>query len=428
MRTRFFPAASVFLVAAAALVSGNAEALDWRGNVSSELTWFPQSSVSTADWKLNTSFAAEVELSQELTDNILLTAHPFLRWDQQDDERTVAGVRELLVSVTGDSWEFNAGLGRVFWGVTESHNPVDIINQTDIVEDLTGDEKLGEPMINLNWFIDDYGEFGVFLLPRFQERTTIGENGRPNPGITIDPGLTTFESSDGEDEIGYALRWTRSFDAWDIGLHYFDGTSRDPTFIPQVTATGAVLAPRYSLLRQTGIDALGLYGDLAVKAEVIHQTGGEIESHAQAVTGIEYTLVGLLSPLQENEKLPEDWCTPDTRNPFKKLACNDRIDLGLVLEYLRDQRGTDSNQIFQNDLLLGFRFAFNDTATSDALFGILQDLDGGATTLSIEASTRLFDSYRLKIFGQRFVNTDNDTVLDVFERESFLQVDFSYFF
>lgn len=416
------------LFLAAALFSSSAFALDWRGNVSSELTWFPEYSVGTENWKLDTSFAADVELSQDLADNIRFTIHPFVRWDQQDDERTRTGIRELKLSTTGDTWEFNAGRSTVFWGVMESHNPVDIINQTDIIEDLTGDEKLGELMLNLNWFTDGYGEFEVYLLPQFRERPSIGENGRPSPGITVDPDLTSFESSDGNDDIGYALRWTNSFDVWDIGLHYFDGTSRDPTFTPVISDTGPVLAPRYSLLRQIGIDTQGLYGDLALKTEAIYRTGDEIESHAEAVTGLEYTLVGFLSPLQDNEKLPEDWCTPDTRNPFKMLACNDRMDLGLVLEYLWDQRGTDSNQIFQNDLLAGFRFAFNDAATSDALFGILQDLDGGATTLSIEASTRLFESYRLKVFGQQFLNTDDDTILNVFENESFLQVDLSYFF
>ncbi len=417
-----------FLIAASILTCTHANALDWRGNISSELTYFPEYSVGTENWKLNTSLAAEVELTQDFADNIRLTFHPFVRWDQQDDERTRAGVRELLLSTTGETWEFNAGLGTVFWGVTESHNPVDIINQTDSIEDPTGDEKLGQLMLNLKWFSDDYGEFEAFLLPQFEERTFVGENGRPSPGITVDPDLTTFESSDGNDHVGYALRWANSFDVWDLGLHYFDGTSRDPSLTPVVSNTGAVLAPRYSLLRQAGVDAQGLYGDLAVKAEVIHQTGDEIESHAEAVTGIEYTLVGFLSPLQENEKLPEDWCTPDTRNPFKKLACNDRLDLGLVLEYLWDQRGTDSNQPFQNDLLAGFRFAFNDAASSDALFGIVQDLDEGATTLSLEASTRLFESYRLTILGQKFLNTTDDTVFNAFENESFIQLDFSYFF
>ena len=423
----FFTAVPAFAIAAT-LASTSASALDWRGNVSSELTWFPAYSTGAKNWKLNTSIAADVELTQDLADNIRLTVHPFVRWDQQDDERTRAGVRELLLSTTGETWEFNAGLGAVFWGVTESRNPVDIINQTDSVEDFTGEEKLGQLMLNLKWFTDSYGEFEAYLLPKFEERTFIGENGRPYPGITVNPDLTTYESSEGSDHIGYALRWTNSFDAWDIGLHYFDGTSRNPSLIPVVTDNSAVLAPRYPLLKQVGIDAQGLYGDLAIKTETIHQSGDEIESHVETVTGVEYTLVGFLSPLQENEKIPGSWCTSETRNPFKKLACNDRMDLGLVLEYLWDQRGNDSNQPFQNDLLAGFRFAFNDAASSDALFGIVQDLDQGATTISFEASTRLFESYRLKILGQKFLNTKDDTVLNAFEKESFLQVDFSYFF
>ena len=406
----------------------SALALDYRGNVSAEATYFPEQSTGLDNFRFSSSIAAEVELSHDFADNVTLTAHPYARWDQQDDERTVVDLRELLLTTTGESWEFNAGISTVFWGVTESENPVNIINQIDTVEDPAGDTKLGQLMLNFKWFTDNYSEFEAYLLPEHREATFIGANGRPFPGITVDPGLTTYESSRGARHIDYALRWTRSFDIWDIGLHFFDGTSRDPVLTPVVTATSAVLAPRYPLLKQGGIDAQGLFGDLAVKAEVVQKTGNEIESHIQSVTGIEYTLVGFLSPLQEQEKIPEDWCTPDTKNVFKKLACNDRIDLGLVFEHLWDQRGRDSNQPFQNDLLMGLRFAFNDAATSDTLIGVIQDLDGGATSLQIEASTRLFESYRLTALGRAFANTDGDQVLNAFENEGFLQLDLSYFF
>jgi len=420
----------LFLQVAVLLVASNtAVALEYRGNVSSEFTYFPESSVGTDNFNFSTSFAADVELSHDFADNVRLTVQPFARWDENDGERTHADFRELLLSTTGDTWEFNAGIGTVFWGVTESENPVDIINQTDLVEETTGDDKLGQLMLNLNWFTDNYGDFEAYLLPKSRERTFAGINGRPFAGIIVDPDLTTYESGDGDEHISYALRWTRSFDTWDVGLHLFDGTARDPLLIPTLTGTSAVLAPRYPEISQVGIDALGLFGDLAAKAEVIYQTGDEIDSHAQSVTGIEYTLVGFLSPLQENDKLPAEWCSPDTRNPFKRLACNDRIDLGLVVEYLFDQRGrTTAAQPFQNDLLAGLRFAFNDAASSDALLGLVQDLDGGATTLSLEASTRLFASYRLTILGQSFINTDGDSVFNVFENESFIQLDFSYFF
>ena len=402
-------------------------ALDWRGNASTELTVFPEDSVGIDNWNVNASFAAEVELNHDLTDQTRLIVHPFIRGDFRDNERTRAGLRELLISTAGDTWEINAGIKTVFWGVTESHNPVDIINQTDSIENLDGDEKIGQPMLNVNWF-SDFGDFEAYLLPKFKERTFTGPEGRPFAGIAVDTSLTSFESSQGDDNIDLAFRWAYSFDSWDVGLHYFDGTSRNPTLTPIVSGTTPVLAPRYSLIRQVGIDAQGLYGDLAVKAEVIHQTGDEIESHAEAVTGLEYTLVGLLSPLQENEKIPLEWCDPDNRNLLKKLVCNDRMDLGLVLEYLWDQRNDTSNQLFQNDLLAGFRFAFNDAATSDALLGLIQDLDDGATTISIEASTRLLESYRLTLLAQQFLNTDDDPILGGFKNESFIQLDLSYFF
>lgn len=408
-------------------MTGQGHALDWRGNVSSEFTYFPKSSVGTNNWKFNSSIAAEVELTHDLTDAIRLTMHPFIRWDQQDDERSRVGVRELLLSTSGDTWEFNAGLGTVFWGVTESRNPVDIINQTDSIEDIAGDEKLGQLMLNLKWF-SDYGDFEAFLLPQHHKRTFSGADGRPFAGITVNPDLTSYESNQGSTHTDIALRWAHSFDAWDVGLHYFDGTSRDPILIPQVIATTAELAPRYPLIKQLGLDAQGLYGDLAIKTELIHQTGNEITSHVEAVTGLEYTLVGFLSPLQENDKLPQDWCTPDTRNILKMLACNDRLDLGIVLEYLWDERGQQSAHPFQNDLLAGLRFAFNDAASSDALMGIVQDLDGGATTLSLETSTRIYESYRLKLLGRQFLNTKEDSSFSTIKNESFLQLELSYFF
>jgi len=105
------------------------------------------------------------------------------------------------------------------------------------------------------------------------------------------------------------------------------------------------------------------------------------------------------------------------------------VDLGIVVEYLWDQRGeADATQPFQNDLLAGFRFALNDERSTDALFGIIQDFDGGATSISLEASTRLFDAHRLTIEARHFANTSGDPILSGFENESFIKLDFSYFF
>lgn len=397
---------------------------EWRGNVSSEISYFFESSETKDNWKAGAAIAADIEFYHDLADNVSLTINPFFRIDQHDDQRTHADLHELIISTTGDNWEFNGGLGQVFWGVTESRHLVDVINQSDGVEGLDGEDKLGQLMLNLKWF-HDFGDFEIYLLPHFRERTFSGEDGRPYLGIIVDTDNVQYESSDRQKNLDTALRWTRSFDYWDVGLHYFNGTARNPALLPQNNFT---LAPRYQQIQQIGIDAQALYGDLSIKTEFLHKRGNEIEDHVEAVNGIEYTLVGVLSPLQEKEILAAEWCQAEPVNFIKSFLCNDRLDLGIVIEHLWDERGTTAAHPFQNDLLAGFRFAFNDESSSDALFGIIQDLDGGATTFSFEASTRVFESYRLSFETRLFANTAEDTALRPFKDESFVRVDLSYFF
>ena len=74
---------------------------------------------------------------------------PFLRVDTADGRRTHFDVRELLYQQVFDSAELRIGIGRVFWGVTESRHLVDVINQTDLVENVDREDKLGQPLVNL---------------------------------------------------------------------------------------------------------------------------------------------------------------------------------------------------------------------------------------------------------------------------------------
>lgn len=423
---KYLSAAAACLLSLAAPFS-QAVAVDWRGNVSTEFTYFPKTSVGLDNWKTRASIAADVEIFHDFSDNVTLTVHPFARIDQRDDERTHADFRELILTTSGDSWEFSGGLGTVFWGVTESRHLVDVINQTDNVESVDGEDKLGQLMLNLNLFRDS-GEYQFYLLPHFRERTFGSIDGRPFLGAVVDESLAQFESSQGDEHVDVAARWSQSYDYWDLGLHYFNGTARDPLLVPAIVNGAVVLAPRYIQMQQIGLDAQGLFGDLAVKAEVVTRSGDEMDDHVELVSGIEYTLVGVLSPLQENDVLSSDWCLAEGGGPIKSFICNDRMDLGIVAELLWDERGDEATQPFQNDLLAGFRFALNDERSTDALFGIIQDLDGGATSLSLEASTRVFDAHRLSLEARYFTNTDDDPDFQAFRNESFIKLDFSYFF
>src|ERR1700752_1534931 len=78
-----------------------------------------------------------------------VTVVPFLRLEYDDAHRRHFDLRELQWLHMGSGWDLLVGVSKVFWGVTESRHLVDIINQTDLVEDPDEEDKLGQPMVNL---------------------------------------------------------------------------------------------------------------------------------------------------------------------------------------------------------------------------------------------------------------------------------------
>ncbi len=93
----------------------------------------------------NASIALAPEFYYGFDSGSSLIFVPFLRVDSQDSERTHFDIRELNFLFLGDPWELRLGIGKVFWGVTEFVHLVDIINQTDLVEDIRAEDKLGSP-------------------------------------------------------------------------------------------------------------------------------------------------------------------------------------------------------------------------------------------------------------------------------------------
>ena len=153
----------------------------------------------------------------------------FARGDFQDSERSHADLREAYWGYESDTWDVVAGINRVFWGVTESRHLVNVINQSDLVEDIDQEDKLGQPMINLN-LQRDYGRFELYVLPWFRERTFPGPDGRFRTPLPVDGDNAVYESSAGQNHVDFALRYSHYFGDIDIGAHLFEGTSREPRF------------------------------------------------------------------------------------------------------------------------------------------------------------------------------------------------------
>lgn len=372
---------------------------EWSGDVSLEHRQFGSAGLSPSQFKQYSSVAFQAEWVHEWDDGKqIFNFVPFTRWDEHDDERTHSDIRELSWLKVFDESELRIGLRKVFWGVTESQHLVDIINQTDLIESSDGEEKLGQPMINYA-FINDWGTVDFFVLPYFRERTFAGVNGRLRSILHVDTANPIYESEDKENHIDTAIRWSHSIDDWDIGLSYFNGTNRDPSFAAGLDNNS--IRPVYNLIQQVGLDLQATKESWLWKLELINRKE-KSESYTAAIGGFEYTFNGV----------------------FESAS-----DIGLVMEYSYDDRGLLARTPFEDDILLALRWTNNDENDTSVLAGVIADRDDSARLYSIEASRRIGDSWKLSLVARLFSGINsNDVFLASLQQDDFVQLELAYYF
>jgi len=378
---------------------------EWSGQLALESRIFTETAVSSDQHGQNNSISFQPEFYHEFDGgNNSFTFVPFIRIDQHDDERSHFDLRELTWLKVDENIEWRVGFRKVFWGVTESQHLVDIINQTDGVESPTGEDKLGQPMANIS-YITDKGTFDLFILPYFRERTFVGKEGRLRSSPYVDTDTVLYESADKEKHIDYAFRWAHSIGEWDLGLSYFKGTSRAPRFVTGVDSMGeTVLNPYYDLIEQASIDVQATFDNWLWKLESIHRSGigGTGTSSFNALTaGLEYTFYAVIG---------------------------EATDIGLVVEYLYDDRGTAATSPFEGDIMLGLRFNMNDENSSEALLGLIKDIDTDTILYSIEANRRLTENLKISVEARMYSNIPVNDALHSFLSDDYIELELLYYF
>ena len=397
MNKKYFYAAAT-LVASVLASSASASELEIRGNVELQGRFFTEDALFPSQHDTGFSLAAMPEFFWRWNDgDDSLEFIPSLRLDQHDDERTHGDIRELAWIHVGDNWESRVGVRRVFWGVTEFQHLVDIINQSDSVEDIDNEDKLGQPMVNLS-IVRDWGIVDFYLMPYFRERTFAGAEGRPGiPFINADNAI--FQSEDEEEHIDLAVRWAHSIDAFEIAVSWFDGTSREPLLIPSPQNPGE-LVPLYLQISQLGFELQANLEEALWKLEMIHNEN-DLEDYWALQGGIEYSQYGIM---------------------------DSNADLGWLVEYAWDERGEDAPTNFQNDIFFGTRLAMNDVDSSELLFGFSYDLDFESTSVLLEASKRFGNSIKVSV-DMRLFNADEPAdPLYLFRFDDHVQVTAQYYF
>ena len=386
---RLFIALITLCLPTSALVS--AGELELSGYVAGEARGFIQSpAYPDQEDGVQMSLILEPELHYS-SGGHTFTLIPFARWDDWDDERTHADLREAYWRYEFGDWEILTGADRVFWGVTESRHLVDIINQTDALEDIDNEDKLGQPMIALSTY-KDWGALQLFLLPYFREREFPGREGRLRGPLPISENAR-YESSAEEWHQDLAIRYSHFIGDWDLGLHVFHGTAREPQLIPN--EDGSELTPFYAIITQGGADIQYTHEAWLWKLEALVRDG-QGDTFAAAVGGLEYTLYQIFGS---------------------------DADLGLLTEYHKDERDeTAPPTIYNDDIFAGLRLAANDTQDSQLLLGAVFDTENDSTFIFAEAERRFGNSWIVQLEARIFSNIDPEDPGTIFERDDFVSL------
>ena len=358
--------------------------VEQRGEVTIEASWYPR----TAQYDGQKDSFLHLEARPEILiygDNAEAQIQPRISGGTGGNGQV--DFREAHVSGRLGEMDYLVGSTILFWGKVESYNPVDIINALDYSRGLLRSEKRGAPMVRLSWPVGP-GQIDLLAID-FVENIYPGSSLRERPALRVNDDAASFSGGGGRDDIATAARWSGYFGDIDLGVSWFHGTGHAPRLLPQANGT---LTPDYSRITQLGLDIQSLHGDTAIKAELIHRRGqydrlGSADSYAAGVIGIEHNLYD--------------------------IAGSGR-DLVLIAEYARDERRGRSHSGFQNDLILGGRWVWNDVEDTEILALLARDLDNAAQTLTVTADRRLTDALSFEAsarWPERMARDPNSTAL-----------------
>ena len=349
---------------------------DFSGQFSTESRIYPTEPAHPGQRAHSNGFSTNLSLYFETESGASFSLSPYIRWDATDPDRNLFDLHEAFFLFYGDtetaSWELRIGIDRVFWGVAEVRNIVDIINQTDLVDHPDEKSKLGQPMAHLTWTAD-WGMLELFALAFHRDRPYPGEGGRLRVPILIDDNDFTYESSSEDETVDFAARYSNSVGLLDFGLGVFRGTAREPTLFPKADPTGLVLGQHYPQITQMSLDGQLTTGPWLLKVESFHRMGGtnalaQEEDFSAVILGGEYSIYSIFGS---------------------------QLQVGLIAEYNYDARGILASNAFQDDLFVAARIAFNDVAGTEILASYMFDNELDSELAVLKFSRRLNESWAI---------------------------------
>ena len=373
---------------------------EWSSEVGLEGTFFAKES-DTSDTRSDFSVFLSTEYYEDWNDGAdSFIFSPRLRIDQHDSERNSIDFTELVWVHVEDTWEIRTGIREEAWGVSLMGGVVDVINQTNIVEDFFG-AKLGQPMVNLS-LVQDWGILDLFVLTGFRKASLPGPDSRPGLPFDLKTGEAEIPLQDREIiGLDYAARWQHSWESFEWAFSYFYGTSReaDVDFNYDVAEPGIVSS--YYNVNQIGVELLYIWEGYSFKYEsrtVVgsKSRGAELGTYTAGLIGFEYT-----------------WGS----------VFGGDYDIMWDISYLHDDRKASFSALMEKDIFALAVLNFNDEFDTRIAFGSIWDVKDDEGIFLINAERRIAESWKVSAFAVYIYAGQSEVPPEVTEQQSTEELD-----
>ncbi len=367
-------------------------------------------------------FHLDLRLKHSLDENFSVTFRPEIYYEFTKDRILRYEPLEGYVDYESSSWDFRFGQVLESWAITDTFNPVDILNRRDLERNLLRASKLGEVMLRFRYFLPDGDSISnqtasFYVLPLFRE-TLFPKGDDP---YSFERGGGRVQDRDGiapkgVNQMGFAVRYSASWESMDFFLLGYHGVTRYPIFQFERVRGGLFFRPVYYLVDKAGGGFQWAMGDWLMKLELVRTWPNG--KH-------------LGSSLSQETRIPE---------PFTQYVVgfdHSFYDLGLdnstltwTLEYSGEDKSTNTpgeSRPFKSDFFTQFRYEFGNISQMVLSLNLAYDIMIGEsiTDLIFEwKPSRDFENLKL-IFQaeyQKAARNEENSFLRFFPNNSFVSM------
>jgi hypothetical protein len=320
------------------------------------------------------------------------------RVDAVDEERSRVVLEEAWLQYWRGRLKLRLGADIVNWTATEAFHPADVINARNLDSDLENYEKIGEPLLLVAWSLSEQATLELYLMPGYMAPILPSRRSRLRlVPPDADVGGRVLVNRNGhftEDIIGpqAALRFRATWGSADFSLHVLEHMDRSQPLVV-LDPTSDQLHAVFLTVRQLGVTYSHVFGSLITKLEASYRNFVRVEDtarfgvlpdrdHSTVALGLEYGFV--------HEGGSESTAFAEAEAVFG----------------LSEQERYEVNP-FQRDVLIGYRYAWNDEDSRALLVSAIFDLEHGSEYL-VNASyeQRLGETWGIEL-GARLINADS---------------------